>query len=69
MDALKAKARMYGVAEDGAVKTLAEAAEGLLYTQPTVLAEATEAVARYERALTHADSAPRRDARKGAGRP
>ena len=69
LDALKAKARMYGVAEQDAAKALAQAAEALLYTQPTALPEATKAVARYEDALTHAGAPIRKEDRKGVGRP
>ena len=69
LDALKAKARMYGIAEANVMEGLAQTAEALLYTPPTLLPEATKAVARYEEALTHAGMSPRQVARKGGGQP
>jgi hypothetical protein len=51
LDALKAKARVYGVAEDAAVAGLAKEAERLLYAKPTPLAQAAVAVEAYERRL------------------
>ena len=51
LDALKAKARKYGVAEDGTTASLAGHAEVLLYARPTDLAQAAAAVEAYERRL------------------
>jgi hypothetical protein len=51
LDALKAKARVYGVAEDAALAGLAGQAEELLYARPTDLARSAAAVAAYERRL------------------
>lgn len=50
-DALKAKARAYGVAESGEAADLATSAEQLLYTRPMDLDRAAAAVARYEQSL------------------
>ena len=54
LDALKAKARARGVAERDAVTKLASQAEALLYAQPTDLAQAADAVAGYQRAVSSA---------------
>jgi hypothetical protein len=51
LDALKAKARAYGVAEDHKLADLARQAEALLYTRPVSLERAGEAVAIYEKTL------------------
>jgi len=51
LDALKSKARAYGIAEHGPVAELARQAEGLLYTRPTDLKRAAAAVAGYEKSL------------------
>jgi hypothetical protein len=51
LDALKAKARVYGVAEDAALAALAVQAEELLYARPTDLARSAAAVEAYERRL------------------
>ncbi len=51
LDALKAKARSYGIAEDKTLVELAHHAESLLYTRPTPLDRAAAAVGGYERAL------------------
>jgi len=51
LDALKAKARVYGVAEDAALAGLAGQAEELLYARPTDLARSAAAVEAYERKL------------------
>jgi hypothetical protein len=48
---LKAKARVYGVAEDAALAGLAGQAEELLYARPTDLARSAAAVEAYERKL------------------
>ena len=50
-DALKAKARAYGLAEGGDAGALAAQAEQLLYTRPVHLERAGAAVARYEEQL------------------
>ena len=50
-DALKAKARAYGLAERSDVSALASAAEHLLYARPVHLEHAGAAVARYEEQL------------------
>ncbi len=52
LDALKAKARAYGVAESDDLRELASAAERCLYTRPTALADAGTAVAEYETRLS-----------------
>jgi hypothetical protein len=52
LDALKAKARAYGVAEDASVAGLARQAEELLYAQPTDVTRSATAVEAYERRLT-----------------
>jgi hypothetical protein len=52
LGALKAKARVYGRAEEATLVGLAASAEGLLYTQPTDLARAAAAVEAYERLLS-----------------
>jgi hypothetical protein len=54
LDALKAKARAYAIAEDGTLTGLATQAEALLYTRPTPLDRAATAVADYEKALNGA---------------
>lgn len=54
LDALQAKARSYGVAEDDRLVELARQAESLLYTQPTPLDRAAAAVTSYERLLNGA---------------
>jgi hypothetical protein len=51
LDAFKAKARAYGVAEDDTLAALAHQAEAILHTRPTDLDRATAAVTAYERAL------------------
>jgi hypothetical protein len=51
LDALQAKARAYGVAENNALVEAARQAEQLLYTRPTPLDRAAAAVAGYERVL------------------
>jgi hypothetical protein len=51
LDALQAKARSYGVAEDSTLVEAARQAEQLLYTRPTPLDRAAAAVAGYERVL------------------
>jgi len=51
LDALKAKARARGVAEDDALAELARQAEGLLHTRPIALDRAAAAVAAYEKSL------------------
>jgi hypothetical protein len=53
LDALKAKARQYGVAEDDTLVELARQAEQLLFTGPTSLDRAAAAVAAYEQTLNH----------------
>ncbi len=52
LDALKAKARAYGLAEDAAFAALAASAETLLYTRPVDLARAAAALEAYERKLS-----------------
>ncbi len=52
LDALKAKARGYGVAELVALASVAQQAESLLDTQPTHLPRAAAAVAGYEQELS-----------------
>lgn len=54
LDALKAKARAYGVAERNGLAELALEAEALLYTRPTRLDRAAAAVSAYARALNGA---------------
>jgi hypothetical protein len=54
LDALKAKARAYGVAENDGIGELAREAEDLLYTQPTSLDRAAAAVSSYEKKLSGA---------------
>jgi hypothetical protein len=54
LDALKAKARAYGAAEDDALVELAKQAEALLYARPTPLDRAAAAVTGYERTLNGA---------------
>jgi hypothetical protein len=54
LDALKAKARAYGAAEDERLVELAREAETLLYTRPTALDRATAAVTAYEETLNRA---------------
>ena len=54
MDALKAKARAYGVAESDGVAELGVAAEEMLFRRPTDLKDAAAAVARYEQRLSGA---------------
>jgi hypothetical protein len=51
MEALKAKARAMGVAEQGAISTIATRAESLLAARPTDLAAAGSAVALYAQRL------------------
>jgi hypothetical protein len=51
LDALKAKARGYGIAEHPSLVSLARQAEALLYTRPTDLNIAAGAVAAYEKSL------------------
>jgi hypothetical protein len=51
LDALKAKARAYGVAEDDALAELAREAEGLLHSRPIALDRAAAAVLAYEKSL------------------
>jgi hypothetical protein len=52
LDALKAKARAYGVAENPELTRLAEEAYGLLHSRPTPMDRAEVSVSEYERALT-----------------
>ncbi len=52
LEALKAKARAYGVAENDDLRELASAAERFLYTRPTALEGAGAAVADYEARLS-----------------
>src|SRR5262249_33754425 len=52
VDAVKAKARAFGVAEEDSLAKLAHHAEALLYTRPTAIARAAAAVAEYEKALS-----------------
>ena len=52
MDALRAKARARGVAEEDELCRLAEECRALLYTRPTDLARAGEAVGAYEKQLS-----------------
>jgi hypothetical protein len=59
LNALKAKARVYGLAEDDARVELARQAELLLYTQPIPLDRAAAAIAAYEKTLNGAKEAPR----------
>jgi hypothetical protein len=54
LDALKAKARTYGVAEDDTLVELSQQAEQLLFTRPTPLDQAAAAVASYEKTLNGA---------------
>jgi hypothetical protein len=56
LDALKAKALAWGLAEDAVLVELALDAKQLLYTRPTPLDKATELVAQYEK---HLRSQPR----------
>ncbi|HLI75726.1 MAG TPA: hypothetical protein VKV02_02180, partial [Acidobacteriaceae bacterium] len=51
LDALKAKARAYGMAERAEVAALGSTAEAMLYARPTDLDGAAAAVARYEEQL------------------
>lgn len=51
LDALKAKARAYSVAENDELQRIAERAKTLLYGRPTPLAEASTVVAEYEARL------------------
>lgn len=51
LDALKAKALAWGLAEDTVLVKLAETAKQLLYTRPTPLDQATELVSQYEKRL------------------
>jgi hypothetical protein len=51
LNALKAKAQAYRVAEDAGLMALATEAEGLLYTRPTPIDRAAEAVTRYQSLL------------------
>jgi hypothetical protein len=51
VNALKAKARAYGIAEQGPVADLAQQAEALLYARPTDLNRAHAAVVAYEKSL------------------
>lgn len=52
LDALKAKARAYGIAERPETTGLAQQAEALLYKRPTDLHQATAAVAAFERSVS-----------------
>jgi hypothetical protein len=54
LDALKAKARAYGIAEDDRLAELARQAEALLYTRPVSLDRAAAAVVAYEKMLNGA---------------
>lgn len=54
LEALRAKARAYGVAEDGLVAGAAGAAEALLYARPTDLERAGAAVREYEKRVSGA---------------
>ncbi len=51
LDALKAKARAYGVAELDELAGIADRAKALLYQRPTPLQEAAAAVSEYESKL------------------
>ena len=51
LDALKAKARKYGIAEEDSVASLSQQAEAFLYARPTDLARSATAVEAYERRL------------------
>jgi hypothetical protein len=51
INALKAKAQAYGLEEEGDLRTLANDAEALLYTRPTPIDEARDAVTRYQALL------------------
>ncbi len=52
LEALRAKARIFGLAEDGQVTALAAQAEALLYARPTDLEVATAAVRAYEQRVS-----------------
>ena len=54
LEALRAKARAYGVAEDGLLAEAASAAEALLYARPTDLERAGAAVREYEKRVSGA---------------
>jgi hypothetical protein len=54
LDALKAKARAYGLAESEAFAEISRDAEALLYARPTDLNRATDSVVAYERMLSGA---------------
>ncbi len=54
LEALRAKARAYGVAEDGLLAEAASAAETLLYARPTDLERAGAAVREYEKRVSGA---------------
>ncbi len=54
LEALRAKARAYGVAEDGLLAEAASAAETLLYARPTDLEQAGTAVREYEKRVSGA---------------
>jgi hypothetical protein len=58
LDALKAKARAYGVSEEGILTELAQQAQALLYTRPTPLDQAAAAVVRYEQTLNGRNAGP-----------
>lgn len=51
LNALKAKAQAYRVEEDAGLRALATEAEGLLYTRPTPIDRAGDAVTRYQALL------------------
>jgi chromosome segregation ATPase len=61
LQAMKAKARAYGVAEQDTMSELARQAEELLYTRPTNLKNAAAAVVAYEKTLNNGNKPGRRD--------
>jgi len=61
LQAMKAKARAYGVAEQDTMSELARQAEELLYTRPTNLKHAAAAVIAYEKTLNNGNKPGRRD--------
>lgn len=65
LNALKAKARAYGLGEASESSRLFESAETLLYARPLDLSRAAEAVAHYERCLRLARGS--RDAQQSVG--
>jgi hypothetical protein len=67
LNALKAKAQAYRVAEDAGLMSLATEAEGLLYTRPTPIDRASEAVTRYQSRLNECTLPNPGDRRPGGG--